>query len=263
MDLGIAGKVALVGASANGLGLATAKRLAEEGCHVAICDIDAEAMKAAVAAVRGVATGGNIDGWQVNLTDPDSILELVEHARTRLGEIDILVTNAGGPPPGRFEDATDEKWLRAFELTFLSAVRLIRTVLPGMKEREWGRIVNFTSRTLREPIPNLIISNAVRLAVAGMAKTLAGEVAGYGVTVNNLGPGPTSTDRAIELAEARANRKGITLEEELKASEADIPRGRMATPEEQASVAAFLASDLAAHMTGESVIVDGGQTGAL
>ena len=132
-----------------------------------------------------------------------------------------------------------------------------------MKERGWGRILNFTSRTLREPIANLMISNAVRLAVAGMAKTLAAEVAGFGITVNNLGPGPTSTDRAIELAGARAEKKGISVDEELEATAAKIPRGRLGLPEEQAAVAAFLVSDLAGHLTGQSLIVDGGETRAL
>ena len=262
MDLGISGKVALVGASAHGLGLATAERFAIEGCRVAICDLDAEALEPA--RVRVEAAGAvKVGAWQTDLTSADAISTLVANVEHELGGVDILVTNAGGPPPGLFEDASDDKWSAAYELTFLSAVRLIRGVLPGMKERKWGRIINFTSRTLREPIPNLMVSNAVRLAVAGMAKTLASEVASLGITVNNLGPGPTSTDRAIQLATARAERNGVTLEEELAATEARIPRGRMALPEEQAAVAAFLASELAAHLTGASLIVDGGETRSL
>lgn len=263
MDLGIAGRVALVGASAHGLGLATAEQFAREGCHVALCDIDGDAVTTAVESVQSVGAGGRVAGWRTDLTSAESIDELLAGVESTLGGVDILVTNSGGPPPGTFETATDEKWQRAYELTFLSAVRLIRGVLPGMQERGWGRIVNFTSRTLREPIANLMISNAVRLAVAGMAKTLAAEVAADGVTVNNLGPGPTSTDRAIQLAEARAERKGISLEEELAATAARIPRGRLASPEDQAAVAVFLASEQAAHLTGASLIVDGGETRAL
>ncbi len=263
MDLGIAGKIALVGASANGLGLATAKQLAEEGCHVALCDIDDAAITKAVQEVQDVAKGGKVSGWQADLTDSESINALLNTVEDNLGGVDILMTNSGGPPPGTFDSATDEKWQRAYELTFLSAVRLIRGVLPGMKERGWGRIINFTSRTLREPIENLMISNAVRLAVAGMAKTLAAEVASFGITVNNLGPGPTATNRAIELAQARADKKGIDLDEELAATAARIPRGGMASPEEQASVAVFLASKQASHLTGTSLIVDGGETRAL
>lgn len=263
MDLGIAGRVALVGASANGLGLATAERFAMEGCSVAICDLNAAALEVAKERVRGASTGGRVHAWQVDLRDPTSIESLVSGVTAELGPVDILVTNSGGPPPGSFEDSTDEKWQLSFELTFLSAVRLIREVLPGMKERNWGRIVNFTSRAIREPIPNLMLSNAVRLAVAGMAKTLAAEVAPHGITVNNLGPGPTSTDRALELAAARAVKKGITVEEELILTESRIPRGRMAKPEEQAAVAVFLASELAGHITGAGLIVDGGETGSL
>ena len=132
-----------------------------------------------------------------------------------------------------------------------------------MKENRWGRIINLCSRTLREPIGNLMISNAVRLAVAGMAKTLATEVASQGITVNNIGPGPTSTERAIELATARAQKKGISVDEELEISRKRIPRGRMADPEEIASAVAFFASDLAGHITGQSLLVDGGETKAL
>ncbi len=263
MDLGIAGKVALVGASGQGLGLATAERLAMEGCRVALCDLNEQALDGARARIQSTQPGAEIGSWRVNLTDPGDISALIANVEQELGGIDILVTNSGGPPPGQFDDATDERWIAGYELTFLSAVRLIRGVLPGMKERRWGRIVSFNSRTLREPIANLMVSNAVRLAVAGMAKTLAAEVASYGITVNNLGPGPTSTDRAIELAAARAARKEISVEEELANTAAQIPRGRLATPEEQAAVAAFLASELAGHITGASLIVDGGQSRSL
>jgi len=263
MDLGIAGKVALVGASGHGLGLATAERFALEGCRVALCDLDEASLKAAQSRIESTEPGAETGAWRVDLTDPEDINALIANVEREFGGIDILVTNSGGPKPGQFDDATDELWVKGYELTFLSAVRLIRGVLPGMKERGWGRIVNFNSRTLREPIANLMVSNAVRLAVAGMAKTLASEVASYGITVNNLGPGPTSTDRAIELAAARAARKEISVEEELANTAAQIPRGRLATPEEQAAVAVFLASDLAGHLTGESLIVDGGQSRSL
>ncbi len=262
MDLGIDGKVALVGASGNGLGLATAKKLAAEGCHVALCDYDETALGLAKEQLTNTG-GGDVEGWPVNFRDLSSIENLLMSVVGWKGNVDILVTNSGGPPPGTFDDATDDKWQAAFELTFLSAVRLIRGVLPGMKERNWGRIINFTSRTLREPIDNLMISNAVRLAVAGMAKTLATEVAPFGITVNNLGPGPTSTARAIELAVARAEKRGVTVEEELGATESRIPVGHMATPEDQAAVVAFLASEAARHITGASLIVDGGETRAL
>ena len=166
MDLKIKGKTALVGASGQGLGLACAMRLAMEGCNVALCDLNPDALEKAARAVGELQPAGRVGTYPVDLTNGDSISAMVEKVEKDLGPVDILVTNSGGPPPGGFEDATDEKWLRAYDLTFLSAVRLIRQVLPGMKQRQWGRIINLCSRTLREPIFNLMISNALRLAVA-------------------------------------------------------------------------------------------------
>lgn len=263
MDLGIEGRVALVGASGRGLGLATAQRLAMEGCDVAICDIDQDVLNEAAESVQTAGNGVRVRAYQVDLTHAESIEELVASVERDLGTISILVTNSGGPPPGGFDAASDEKWYSAYDLTFLSAVRLIRAVLPGMKEQGWGRVINFTSRALKEPIPNLMISNAVRLAVGGMAKTLASEVAEYGITVNNLCPGPTTTDRAVQLAESRAEKKGISIEDELKETAKNIPMGRLARPEEQAAAAAFLASELAGYITGISLLVDGGAVRAL
>ncbi len=263
MDLGIQGKVALVGASGRGLGRATAERLAKEGVRVAICDKDESILDEARAAVSTAGGGSEVFAYPIDLTVADEIERLVADVRRDLGPISILVTNSGGPPPGTFADATDEKWEYAYQLTFLSAVRLIRAALPDMKAQKWGRIINFTSRAIKEPIPNLMISNAVRLAVAGMAKTLATEVAEYGITVNNIGPGPTTTDRAIELAARRAEKKGITVEEELARTATNIPIGRLARPEEQAAVAAFLASEWAGYITGVSLLVDGGAVKAL
>ncbi len=263
MDLGIRGRVALVGASGGGLGLATAQRLAMEGCDTALCDLNEDALEEALKSVTDAGDGTRVRAYPVNLTQTESISTLLDSVARDLGKVSILVTNSGGPPPGTFDAADDSKWEFAYQLTFMSAVRLIRGVLPGMKEQKWGRIINFTSRALKEPIANLMISNAVRLAVAGMAKTLAGEVGSLGITVNNIGPGPTSTDRAIELAAARAEKKGISVEEELVLTANNIPRGRLATAEEQAAAAAFLASDLAGHINGVSLLVDGGETRAL
>lgn len=263
MDLGIAGKVALVGASTGGLGLATARRLAMEGCRVAICGRNRGKLDRARQEVEDAGGGVRVGAYPVDLTRPEDIESLVARTTADLGPVAILVTNSGGPRPGTFDDATDPLWVEAYHLTFLSAVRLIRLVLPEMKAAGWGRIVNFASRALREPIENLILSNAVRLAVAGMAKTLATEVAPWGITVNNVGPGPTGTDRALELAAARARKKGIDPADELAAAAARIPRGRLATPDEQAAAAAFLASDLAGHINGISLLVDGGETRAL
>ncbi len=263
MDLGIAGRVALVAASSRGLGLACAERLAQEGCHVALCGRDEAALAAAVARVRAKSLSGRVVGHRADLTEASAIDALVAAVTADLGGIDILVVNSGGPPPGTFDAADDAKWIAAYHLVFLSAVRLIRTVLPGMKERGWGRVVCIASRAVREPIPNLIISNAVRLGLAGMTKTLSAEVAAHGVTVNTVGPGPTATDRALELAGARAAKRGVSVEEELAQTAASIPAGRLATPDELAAAVAFLASEPARHITGVSLLVDGGASRGL
>lgn len=264
MDLGIQGRIALVAASGRGLGRATAERLAMEGAHVAICDKDANVLDEAKSEVLAAGGGkSKVFPFLVDLTSANDIEDLVSGVQRELGPISILVTNSGGPPPGEFIDATDEKWEYAYQLTFLSAVRLIRACLPNMKEQQWGRIINFTSRALKEPIPGLIISNTVRLAVAGMAKTLAAEVADFGITVNNICPGPTTTERAIELAARKAEAKGISVEDELANIAKDIPVGRLARPEEPAAAAAFLASELSGYITGISLLVDGGAVRAL
>lgn len=263
MDLGIQGRIALVAASGRGLGRATAERLAMEGVRVAICDKDSDVLEEARAAVSAAGDGSEAYAYPVDLTAASDIERLVADVKRDLGPVSILITNSGGPPPGDFGDATDDKWEFAYQLTFLSAVRLIRATLPDMKAQRWGRIINFASRAIKEPIPGLMISNAVRLAVAGMAKTLAGEVAEYGITVNNIGPGPTTTDRAIQLAARRAEAKGITVDEELALTADSIPMKRLARPEEQAAAVAFLASEWAGYITGVSLLVDGGAVKAI
>lgn len=263
MDLGIEGRVALVGASGRGLGLATAQLLAAEGCHVAISDRDQDVLSEAEQSVRSVRADVRVMACSADLSQAEAITDLAENVRATLGPIDILITNSGGPPAGLFDDADDAKWEAAFQLTFLSAARLIRCVLPEMRERHWGRIVNFTSRALKEPIPNLIISNAVRLAVGGMAKTLAAEVAPYGITVNNLLPGPTATDRQMELVRIQAQRASVSDDEMLREIVRQIPMGRLARPDEQAAAAVFLASEAASYITGVSLLVDGGAVRAL
>lgn len=263
MNLGISDKVALVGASANGIGYACASILAQEGCKVALCDIDEKALEKALDKLQKEVVGCKAVALRADLRKQTDIEQLLIDVKAQLGAIDILVTNAGGPPPGSFDDATDEKWEKAYELTFMSATRLIRGVLPDMKKNGWGRIINLLSRALKEPIPNLMISNSVRAAVAGMAKTLSSEIAHYGITINNVGPGPTKTARAIELAAAKAKKANIPTEEMIERTNKNIPRGRMALPEEQAASVAFLASEQAGHITGVSLLVDGGETKAL
>lgn len=263
MDLGIKGRVALVAASGKGLGLATAKRLAKEGVAVAICARGEYIHREAKTAVEAVSSSGMVGSYQVDLTDGAQIDRLVNCVQADLGPISILITNSGGPPPGGFDEMTNDKLEHAYHLTFLSAVHLIRSVLPDMRKQKWGRIINFASRGIVEPIPGLIISNSMRLAVAGMAKTLSREVAPDGITVNNICPGPTRTERALELAGKRAEERGVTVEQELERTAANIPVGRLARPEEPAGAVAFLASEHAGYITGVSLLVDGGAVKAL
>jgi 3-oxoacyl-[acyl-carrier protein] reductase len=257
MDLGLRGKVALVAAASRGLGRAIAEELATEGVSLVLCARGEEALRAlrdSIARVHPV---------QVTVVPAD--LSRLEDARrvagaglSKYGRIDILVTNAGGPPPGPFESHEPEAWEAATRLTLQSAVELARAVLPGMKERRWGRILNVTSVAVKQPVDGLILSNALRAAVTGMARTLANEVASHGITVNNILPGYTRTDRLLELADAMAVAEGRAREDIVARWEGQVPARRLAEPRELAALATFLASERASYITGQSVAVDGG-----
>jgi 3-oxoacyl-[acyl-carrier protein] reductase len=182
----------------------------------------------------------------------------VELASEAFGAIDILVTNAGGPPPGPFESHGTEAWRHAVDLNLMSVVNLCRAVVPGMKERRWGRILNVTSIAVKQPVDGLILSNSVRAAVTGFARTLANEVAPFNITVNNLLPGYTRTERLVKLADNIASTKGITSDAAYAAWEQQIPMGRVGEPEEFAALAAFLASERAGYITAQNIAVDGG-----
>ncbi|MGQ9585184.1 MAG: SDR family oxidoreductase [Anaerolineae bacterium] len=257
MDLGLRGKAALVAASSRGLGRATAMELAREGAKVALCARNREELEAVAEAMRQ-ETGAEVLAVPADLAKAADIHGLVSAVEARFGYVDILVTNAGGPPGGSFDDFDDAAWARAWELTLMSAVRLIRAVLPGMKARRWGRIVNITSVSVKQPIRDLILSNAYRTAVVGLAKTLATELAPLGITVNNVCPGWTLTDRVQELVGRQARQEGKPFEAVVEAITAGIPMGRMGKPEELAALIAFLASERAAYITGTTIPVDGG-----
>ncbi len=257
MELGIQGKVALVAAASKGLGKATALALAEEGCAVAIAARNEADLALAAEEIRRT-TGSTILPVRADVSRAADCEALVARVRAELGPVEILVNNAGGPPPGTFTDVTDEDWLAAFQLNLMSAVRLTRLVLPEMRSRRWGRIINIVSLAVKQPIPNLILSNAVRAGVVAMAKTLAGQVAAEGITVNNVCPGYMLTDRVRALAADRAAREGRTVEEVLAESQAAIPMGRLGRPEELAALIAFLASEKASYITGATIQVDGG-----
>jgi 3-oxoacyl-[acyl-carrier protein] reductase len=262
MDLGIRGKVALVTAASRGLGRATAEELAAEGAAVVMCARGKEALASAAQAIRN-ATSAEILDVQADVSNAEDIKRLIESAMNRFNQIDILVTNAGGPPSGPFESLGPEKWNDAIRLTLLSAVNLCRAVVPGMRQRKWGRIINVTSITVKQPVDGLMLSNSLRAGVTGFARTLANEVARDGITVNNILPGYTRTERVESLARAAAERDGTPVEESLKKWENEIPMGRIGEPREFAALAAFLASERASFITGTSITVDGGWTRSL
>lgn len=257
MDLGLKGKVALVAASSRGLGRAIAEELAAEGADLVICARGEEALRAAADAIRE-RTAVEVLAVPTDLSDGAAVDALLSAALDAHGRVDVLVTNSGGPPAGTFESFSMEDWRAAIRLLLESALRLARGVLPGMKERGWGRIVNVTSIAVKQPVDGLILSNSVRAAVTGFARTLANEVASEGITVNNVLPGYTLTDRVEELARRTAEREGIGEAEALERWEREIPAGRLGQPRELAALVAFLASERAAYITGSSTAVDGG-----
>ena len=257
MDLGLKDKVALVAASSQGLGRAVAEELAAEGASLVVCARDAQTLDQTAASIAE-RNNARVLAVPADVTAAGDIKRLVEAGIERFGRIDILVTNAGGPPAGRFEQLTREQWEHAIRLTLLSAVELTRHLLPGMKERRWGRILNITSIAVKQPVENLLLSNSLRAGLTGFARTLANEVAADGITVNNVLPGYTRTERLNDLAEMMAEKQGISASEFRGKWEKEIPMGRLGEPREFAAVVAFLASERASYITGTSIQVDGG-----
>jgi 3-oxoacyl-[acyl-carrier protein] reductase len=257
MDLGLRGKTALVAAGSRGLGRAVAEELAAEGASLIIC-ARGQRLLSERADQIALQTGADVLAVAADLTHGEDIGRVVDSGIERFGRIDILVNNTGGPPPGRFEDFAREDWQRAAEQLLLSFADLTRRVLPGMKERRWGRILNVTSIAVKQPVDNLILSNSLRAAVTGMARTLANEVAEHGVTVNNILPGFTATARVEQLARSVAAERGLTVDEARAGWEQQIPMRRLGTPREFAALAAFLVSERASYITGTSIPVDGG-----
>lgn len=257
MDLGLKDKVALVAAGSRGLGRAVAEELAAEGASLLLCARDAQTLTETAAAIAD-STGAHVLAVPADVTVIGDIKRLVEAGIDRFGRLDILVTNAGGPPAGRFDQLTREQWDDAIRLTLLSAVELARQVLPGMKERRWGRIINITSIAVKQPVENLLLSNSMRAGLTGFARTLANEVAADGITVNNVLPGYTRTERLEELAQMMAEKLGISPSEFRGKWEKEIPMGRLGEPREFAALVAFLASERASYITGTSIQVDGG-----
>ena len=253
MDLGLKGKVALVTAASKGMGKACAKGLAAEGARVVMCARNEGDLKTAVEDVKA-ATKAEVVGVPADVTKAEQVKALVARATSAFGAPEILIANCGGPPRGYFDEFADDAWLGAVEVSLMSTVRLIREVLPGMRARKWGRILTIQSVSVKEPLPELLLSNAVRPGVAGMMKTLALQLGKENILVNTLCPGRIMTDRLMGgLAGS-----GLSREEYLARQGAAIPMGRVGTPEEFANVAVFLASERASYVTGVAMQVDGG-----
>jgi len=252
MDLGLEGCKAFICGASRGLGKACAKALADEGARVFICSRNAEELKRAAVEI------GAAGFFAADVSRPEDVKGVVAQAVTALGGLDCLVTNAGGPPTAPFDKAPDGDWDIAYQLNLMSAVRLIREALPALKASGRGRIVNLTGYGVKEPLSDLVVSDSIRAGVTVMAKTIASDLAPYGITVNNIAPGPIVTDRITEILSARAQRLGITPDEQFKRLAATIPVRRLGQPNEIGDLCAYLCSTQAGYLTGQTIVVDGG-----
>jgi len=259
MNLGIKDKVAIVEASSKGLGKAAAFGLAREGVKLTICARGKDELEKTADEIRK-ETSVDVLAVPADVSRTEDIHKVVSGTLDKYHRVDIIVNNAGGPPPGAFHDFTLEDWQKAVELNLFSTITFCREVLPLMKENNWGRIVNITSMSVKQPVDNLILSNTVRAGVVGLSKTLSNEFASFNITVNNVCPGRIYTDRITQLAHDRARKEGMSFDEVISAMERDIPMGRIGRPEELANLIVFLASERASYITGTTIQVDGGVT---
>jgi 3-oxoacyl-[acyl-carrier protein] reductase len=257
LETGLKGKSVLVAAASKGIGKATALGFLQEGARVAICARDPQGLEAARAELSA-ATGGDVLAVPADVTSTEQLAALVDAARSAHGPVEILVNNAGGPPTGRHDELSDAQWSQAYEQTLQSAVRLTELVLPDMQAARWGRIINISSYSVKQPIDNLMLSNSLRLAVLGWAKTLANEVAAQGILVNTVCPGWTDTQRVNALLEHRSATSGLSVDEIRQQIASLVPLGRIAQAAEVANVAVFLGSTAASYVTGTAIPVDGG-----
>lgn len=256
MDLGLKGKRALVLAASRGLGYACARGLAQEGCHLVICSRDEARIQAAAEQIRR-DTGARVEALAADVSNAAQAERLVGTAVDALGGLEVLVHNAGGPPAGQFHTLNEAQWQQAFEQNMMSFVRIVAAAVPEMKKAGYGRVLTIASSSIKQPIPNLMLSNAFRAGVWGIAKTLSQELGPQGILVNVIAPGRISTERIAELDQANATRTGKPVDEVRKASVATIPLGRLGDPEEFANLVVFLASTKASYISGQGIFVDG------
>jgi 3-oxoacyl-[acyl-carrier protein] reductase len=257
MNLGLKNRVALVAASSQGLGLATAEAFAAEGCRIAMCARNESTLQAAAEKIRK-QHAVDVFAEACDVGDSAAVSRFVAAVAAKFGGVDVCVTNAGGPPAKGFLATTLDDWKRALDLNFLSTVYFAREVIPHMQRKRWGRIITITSITTKQPVADLVLSNAVRAAVVGLVKSLSNEFGKDGILVNNVGPGFTATDRLKELAKARSAASGKSEQEIFDAWAADTPLKRIGDPRELAETVVWLASERASFITGQTVLVDGG-----
>ena len=257
MDLGLKGRGVIVAASSQGIALATAEAFAREGAQVAMCARNESTLREAADKIR-TETGAEVYAAALDVTDSVHVQHFVEDVAKRFGRIDVCVTNAGGPPAKNFLSISPDEWRKAVELNFLSVVHLAKAVIPHMQRHRWGRIVTITSVAVKQPVAELIMSNAVRAAVVGLVKSLSNEFGKDGILVNNVAPGYTATERLQELAGVRALAAGTTPDQIYQSWAAEIPLRRLGDPKDIADVILWLGSERAAYVTGQTILADGG-----
>ena len=257
MNTGLKNKVVLIAGASQGMGRAAAQSFAEEGAKIAICARTEEKIQRAADEIRS-STGAEVIARGMDVTYQAAVEQFVKEIVQKFGRIDVCVANAAGPPAKTFLQASGEEWQQAFNMNFMSVIHLAREVIPHMQKNKWGRIITITSTSVRQPIPDLVLSSAIRPAVVGLVKSLAVEFGKDGITVNNVAPGYTTTERLTELAESRSKSAGVSPGDLYSKWAADIPLKRLGKPEEVADAILWLASDRASYVTGQTLIVDGG-----
>jgi len=262
MDLGLQGRVAIVAAASKGLGRAVAEELAGEGANVAICSRTASELQTVATNIRD-STGRDVFHQAVDVSDHAAITQFVTAVAEKFGRIDICITNSGGPPSKSFADTDPQDWFAAVNLLLMSTVYFAKETLPRMRQNKWGRFITITSSAVKQPVDGLLLSNSIRSAVTGLARTLANEYAAHGITVNNVCPGYTRTARLDGLAASISQRTGASPEQVFADWTRQIPAARLGTAQEFAALVAFLASDRAGYINGTSIAIDGGMVRSL